>query len=120
MIGCGAGGNAAWMLLSPTPPVPITTTLRPALTCGVDHGAEAGDDAAGDQRGGVEGKLIGDRHDLRLVHHDPLGERRRLEPVRTARRRASSGVVASRGKLVSQSAGCSWSQKSRSRMSARG
>ncbi len=43
---------------SPTPPVPITTTVAPGLDSGgVDDGAEARDHATGEQRGAVERKL---------------------------------------------------------------
>ena len=80
--------------------------LDPRCLC---HGAVAGEDAAGEQRGAVEGKVVGDRHDLRLVHHDPLGERRGMKPVQNrlavergqrARRVAGEARLAQRGLLV--------------------
>ena len=68
--------------LSPTPPVPITTTVAPAATRGgVDDGAEAGDHAAGEQRGAVERDLGGDHDRLRGVDDDLLGERPRAQAL---------------------------------------
>ena len=67
---------------SPTPPVPITTTLAPGLDRGgVDDGAEARDHAAGEQRGAVERELARDPDRLRRVDDDLLGERPGAEPL---------------------------------------
>ena len=47
----------------------------------VHHRAEAGDDAAGQQRGAVEGDLRGDRHHLRFIDHGIFGEGGGIEAV---------------------------------------
>ena len=40
----------------------------------VDHGAEAGRHPAGEQRGHIDGDVVGDLHQLRLLHQHVLGE----------------------------------------------
>ena len=60
----------------PTPPQPITTTLEPGSTAGgVDHRANAGGDAAADQRAHLGRQLGRHRHRRRGGHHGPLAER---------------------------------------------
>ena len=52
--------RAPWIAESPTPPQPNTATVEPgSILRGVEHRADAGGDAASDQRGAIERHLVG-------------------------------------------------------------
>jgi len=49
---------------------------------GVDDGAKAGDDGAGEQRGTVERNVVGNRNGLRRIDDDRLREPAHAHPLR--------------------------------------
>ena len=66
----------------PTPPQPKTATVEPGSTSRrVEHGADAGRDAAADQRGAVERHVVADLHDARS--RAPASSRRSSRGWRT-------------------------------------
>ena len=66
--------RAPWIADRPTPPQPNTATVEPgAMRGGVQHRADAGGDAAADQRGAVERHVVANLHDGVLVHEHPFG-----------------------------------------------
>ena len=70
---------AAWIAFSPMPPQPITATISPGPHLGgVQHRADAGRDAAADERGLVERHVGPDLHEHVLVHEQLLGEARQV------------------------------------------
>ena len=74
----------------PTPPQPMYRNRRARLDFGgVDHGADAGGDAAADQRGAIERHVGADLHDRVFVHQHAFGERRQIQELiaRAFRRR---------------------------------
>ena len=73
---------AAWIAFSPMPPQPITATVSPGADLrGVHHRADAGRDAAADERGLVERHVGPDLHEHVLVHEQLLGEARQVEEL---------------------------------------
>ena len=85
---------AAWIALRPMPPQPITATVSPGRTFAVfDHRADAGGDAAADERGLVERHVGPDLHEHVLVHEQLLGEARQVgELVAPAGRRVAAAA----------------------------
>ena len=99
---------AAWIALSPMPPQPITATVvAGAHLRGVHHRADAGGDAAADERGLVERHVGPDLHEQVLVHEQLLGEARQVgelvdglvaapQPRRAGRDRRASPTLSHR------------------------
>ena len=60
----------------------MTATVAPGSTFAVlNHRADAGGDAAADQRGAVERHVVADFHDGVFVHQHAFGERRQVQEL---------------------------------------